>query len=140
MEKIYSKVNPELLLHVLITFRDFNASRIEVSDPRDFLQIMLMRANEGTVYGAHKHIEKEAVCRTVKTQECMVVLRGVVMCELYDTDDSYLCTHFIGELGALCTFHGGHSFTILEDHTCMLEFKSGPYEGKEKDKEYINEG
>jgi hypothetical protein len=37
------------------------------------------------------------------------------------------------------TFFGGHNYLSLEPDTCVVEAKSGPYFGQEKDKVFINE-
>ena len=36
------------------------------------------------------------------------------------------------------TFEGGHTYTILEDAR-VYEYKTGPYEGVELDKVFLNE-
>ena len=35
------------------------------------------------------------------------------------------------------TFEGGHNYEILEENTLVYEFKTGPYEGIDKDKVFI---
>ena len=37
------------------------------------------------------------------------------------------------------TFKGGHTYEILEDGTQVMEYKTGPYEGVEKDKTFLKE-
>jgi hypothetical protein len=139
MEKIYSKADPNLLLHVILRFQDFDRPRNEILDPHNFLQSAAIRVNEGDRFRPHKHIEKEIVRKHEKTQECWVVIRGAIECELYDTDDTLLDKIVITEGSACYTLHGGHTFTALEDHTCVLEFKSSPYEGQARDKVFIND-
>ena len=36
------------------------------------------------------------------------------------------------------TLEGGHTYTILEDDTLVYEYKTGPYEGQELDKVFID--
>ena len=139
MEKIYSKIQPDLLLHVIFKFSDFNQSRVEILEPHNFLQSLAMRCNEGETFRSHKHIEKTVIRSHEKTQEAIVVIRGVIECKLFDIDDSFLMYKPIKEGDAIFTLHGGHGFTVLEDNTCFIEFKSSPYEGRIKDKEYIDE-
>jgi hypothetical protein len=139
MEKIYSKTNPDVLLHVVFRFQDFNKPRVEISATTDPLQCLAIRANEGDSFGAHYHLYKTRLETYEKTQECMVVIRGLIECSLYDTDNSLLGNIVLKEGEALYTLAGGHGFVVLEDHSCMLEFKSGPYMGQKNDKVYIHE-
>jgi hypothetical protein len=139
MEKIFSKVQADLLLHVIFRFQDFNEPRKDILEAHNFLQSSAIRANEGTSFHPHRHIEKEVGRVHEITQECQVIMRGVVECSLYDIDDTLLKKITIIEGDALYTLHGGHGFVILEDNTCLLEFKSCPYQGQGKDKIFINE-
>ena len=36
-------------------------------------------------------------------------------------------------------FDGGHTYEILVDDTVVYEYKTGPYMGQAKDKEFITE-
>lgn len=139
MEKIYSKKNPDVLLHIVFRLQDFNKPRVEISDMADPLQCLAIRANEGDSFGAHHHLLKIRLETYEKTQECMVVIRGLIECSLYDTDNSFLDNIVLKEGDALYTIDGGHGFVVLEDNSCMLEFKSGPYTGRKNDKVYIHE-
>lgn len=138
MEKIFSKVEPDLLLHVIFRFQDFDRPRNEILETHNFLQCVGVRENEGFVFRSHKHIEKEVIREHEKTQEGLVVIRGLIECSLYDIDDTLLTKIKISDGGTCFTLHGGHGFLVLEDHTCMLEFKSCPYQGQAKDKTFIN--
>jgi len=139
MEKIFSKIQPGLLLHIIFRFQDFNEPRKEILEAHNFLQSSAVRANGGTSFRPHRHIEKTVVRTHEITQECQVVMRGAIECSLYDIDDALLVKIDIKEGDALYTLGGGHGFVILEDNTCLLEFKSSPYEGQGKDKVFINE-
>ena len=37
------------------------------------------------------------------------------------------------------TLYGGHTYEILEEDTLVYEYKTGPYEGQELDKTFIDE-
>lgn len=139
MEKIFSKVQPDLLLHVIFRFEDFNEPRKDILDAHNFLQSSAVVANGGTSFRPHRHIEKVVNRSHEITQECQVVIRGMVECSLYDIDDTLLTKVNIRAGDALYTLRGGHGFVILDDQTYLLEFKSSPYEGQVKDKIFINE-
>jgi len=139
MKKIYSNIHPDLLLHIVFRFQDFNQPRTEIIEADNFLQSAAIRANQGQVFRAHQHIDSEVTYKTKKAQESWVVLRGCIRVTFYDVDDSILSVVHLMEHDACFTLHGGHSFMVLEDNSCILEFKSGPYEGQSKDKIWINE-
>jgi hypothetical protein len=139
MERIYSKVQPDLLLHVIFRFQDFNAPRTEVLESHNFLQSSAIRGNEGMTFRPHRHIEKVVSREHEVTQECQVIIRGVIECSLFDIDDTLLEEKRLKEGDAFYTLRGGHGFKILEDDTCILEFKSSPYEGQSRDKIFIDE-
>lgn len=139
MKKIYSKVQPDLLLHIVFRFRDLNQPRTEIIEADNFLQSAAIRADEGRVFRAHYHIDSEVTHKTKKAQESWVVLSGAIRVKFYDIDNTVIDEACLLERDACFTLHGGHSFLVLEDHTCVLEFKSGPYEGQAKDKIFIDE-
>jgi len=139
MERVYSKVKPDLLLHVIFKFQDFNKPRTEILESHNFLQSLAVRCDAGQTFRSHKHIEKTVTRVNEKTQEAIVVIRGIIECKLFDIDDSLIMNKLIHEGDAIFTLHGGHGFTIIEDNTCFLEFKSSPYEGVIRDKSYIDE-
>ena len=90
---------------------------------------------KGKTFKPHKHIfhSKE----TKIAQESWVVVRGSVKVFLYDLDDSILREEIIYPGDASITLYGGHTYEILEDDTVVYEYKTGPYMGVEKDKEFI---
>lgn len=63
-----------------------------------------------------------------------MVIRGSVKAHFFDTDMQLLETHILQAGDASFTLEGGHTYEILEDDTLVYEYKTGPYEGQEKDK------
>jgi hypothetical protein len=139
MEKYYSKVQPDLLLHIVFRFEDFTRDRIDIIEPDNFLQCAALRFNTGRTFRPHKHIERCVTDEHRKAQESWFVVRGLIRCTFYDIDDTIIAQPYIKEGEASFTLHGGHTYTVLEDHTCLLEYKSGKYEGQENDKEFIDD-
>jgi hypothetical protein len=139
MEKIYSKIEPETLLHIIHRWGDFdtmNDFRQEIVSPDNFIQCAALTMNEGKTFRAHKHIVKETYLQKI-AQESWVVLQGKVKCTFYDVDDSILCHPILRKGDVSFTLRGGHTYTILKDDTKVLEFKTGPYLGQEYDKIFI---
>lgn len=141
MEKIYSKVEPNLLLHVIYRFDEFNnidGFRNEIIDPNNFIQCAALKMDKGKTFKPHKHIMKEVTDYDRVAQESWVVLQGSVKCTFYDIDDAIIAEPVLMLGDASFTLHGGHTYTILEDNTKVLEFKTGKYTGQENDKKFIN--
>ena len=142
MEKIYSKADKDVLLAIATTFQDFNVPRNETVPSSEFIQGAMMRVNNGGKFRPHKHIWKpfnsQYEYNQTKTQECWIVIRGLIEAVIYDIDDTVIKKVKLTEGSAIFLLHGGHTFQSLEDHTCIWELKTGPYEGQSKDKKFID--
>jgi cupin fold WbuC family metalloprotein len=139
MKNIYSIVDKEILLAVIVPSRDFNKPRTEIVPPSEFLQGAAIRVNDGDVFRPHKHIWKSFNSPRIKTQEAWLVSRGTIKIVIFDIDDKIIHTSILRNGDACFTIHGGHTYECIEDHTCLWEIKNGPYEGQAKDKVFIKE-
>ena len=139
MEKIYSKIEPDLLLHVIVKLEDIEQqkNREEVIPENNFLQCATLKLNGGHTFKPHKHIFKERFYKDKIAQESWVVIRGSVKCIFYDIDDTIIATPVLHVGDASFTLQGGHNYLILEDNTIVYEYKTGPYEGQAFDKTFI---
>jgi cupin fold WbuC family metalloprotein len=138
MEKIYSKVDPNKLLHVIVRKEDLTPGRVEVVPEDHFIQCALLNMEKGKTFKPHKHIWKERT-RSVIAQESWIVIQGSVKCIFYDTDDQIVATPILYPGDASFTLEGGHNYEIQEDNTLVYEYKTGPYEGQALDKAFIND-
>jgi len=136
MEKIYSKIEPNKLLHVVNRLHEFQG-RKEVIPEDNFIQCATLRMEKGKTFPPHKHIIKDRHYPEQIAQESWVVIRGSVKCILYDIDNTVLSTPTLKQGDASFTLYGGHTYEILEDDTLVYEYKTGPYEGQKLDKEII---
>ena len=68
-----------------------------------------------------------------------MVVSGSVKVYFYDLDDSLLYTTTLNPGDASITLEGGHTYEILSDETLVYEYKTGPYQGQELDKVFIDE-
>ena len=137
MEKIYSKVDPNKLLHIIVRKEDLVPGRSEVVSEDNFIQCAILNMEEGKTFKPHKHIWKERT-RNVIAQESWVVIQGSVKCIFYDIDNQIISTPRLYPGDASFTLEGGHNYEILEDFTLVYEYKTGPYEGQALDKEFID--
>ena len=143
MEKIYSKIKPDKLLHLVHRLDEIESlptedglARTNVAPDDEFLQLATLRMDKGRTFKAHKHIYKLGE-KHVIAQESWVVIKGSVKAMLYDLDDSILDTVVLGAGDCSMTFEGGHNYVIQEDNTVVYEYKTGPYKGVENDKVFM---
>lgn len=137
MEKIYSKVNPDLLLHLIFRAEDFEDGRINIVDPNNFIQCSALQFDKGKTFKPHKHNMNQVEHEYDIHQESWVVLKGKVRCTLYDIDDQVIAEPVLKKGDASFTLHGGHTYTILSNGAKILEYKTGPYFSQEHDKTFI---
>ena len=79
MQKIYSKIEPEKLLHIIVRKDDFKPGRQDIVEENQFIQCSILQMEEGKTFKPHKHIWKERN-RNVIAQESWIVVRGSVKC------------------------------------------------------------
>lgn len=135
MEKIFSKIKPGTLLH-LINRLDEIEGRNDVAPVEEFLQLATLKMHKGQTFQPHKHIT--LVKETNIAQESWIVIRGSVKCIFYDLDDTIIAEPVLNPGDCSMTFRGGHNYYILEDDTIVYEYKTGPYLGQALDKEFLN--
>lgn len=135
MEKIYSKVEPNVLLHLINRLNDISG-RTDVAPVEEFLQLATLKMKAGQTFKAHKHIVLEKT--TNIAQESWIVVKGSVKCIFYDLDDTIIAEPVLKPGDCSMTFRGGHNYLILEDDTIVYEYKTGPYLGQEFDKVFLN--
>ncbi len=139
MEKIYSKVQPEKLLHMVKRLADVEAQtsfREDIVDPDNFIQCSSLKMDMGKTFKPHKHIWKERTENKI-AQESWIVIRGSVKCIFYDIDDKIIAEPILYAGDASFTLDGGHNYMILEKNTIVYEYKTGKYEGQAMDKIFI---
>jgi len=137
MKQIISKVDPTQILHIIHSKKDFKEKRSDLINDNNFLQCSAIVGVTDTVFEAHKHLWKENNFDKRIAQEAWVIIKGAVEVSYYDIDESFITSEIIKEGEVTITLGGGHSYKIVKDDTLIYEFKTGPYEGAEKDKVYI---
>jgi len=132
MKKIYSKVEPEKLLHVIFDASEPIESRADLTNPEQWLQVSVMNLPKGKKVNPHIHNPREQVASSAPavTQECWIILRGEIKASLFDLDRNLLHEQKMPQGHLLVTFSGGHSLEC-EDGAVMVECKNGPYLGRD---------
>ncbi len=134
MRRIYSKVEPGKLLHV-VNARGEIAERRDLCPPEESIQMACFRLPKDKTFKPHRHIIKETMHNI--TQESWIIVQGSIRAILYDLDDTILEEVILLAGDCSITFAGGHNYLCLEDDTLVYEAKTGPYLGIEKDKKFI---
>lgn len=139
MEKIYSKIEPGKLLHFVNRYYDIEGERHNLVDDDGFIQCAAMKLTKGKTFKPHKHFERERLEPAYIPQESWIIFKGSVKCTFYDLDDTIIAEPILRAGDASFTLYGGHTYTILEDDTIVYEYKTGPYDGIENDKRFIDD-
>ena len=140
MKKLYSKVEPDKLLHIIHKVDEFytieDGHRRDLVGDDSFIQLSAMNMKKGHTFRPHQHIWKPGEVECI-AQESWVVIEGSVKVIMYDLDDTIIETPILYPGDCSMTFQGGHTYKILEEDTIVYEYKTGPYKGQENDKEFI---
>lgn len=136
MHKIYSRVDPTKLLHIVVRKENFTNGREDIIDEKQFIQCSMMKLESGKTFKPHKHIWKERTQNMI-AQESWMIVQGSVEAFFYDLDDTLIEEVILKAGDASFTLEGGHNYLILEDDTMVYEYKTGPYEGQAMDKTFL---
>jgi mannose-6-phosphate isomerase-like protein (cupin superfamily) len=114
----------------IIIRANYTAPGIHFFTPPEFSQqLAYMRHPAGKEIEPHCH---NPIPREVHlTQEVLFIRRGRVRVDLYESDQSYVCSHELSTGDAILLASGGHGFEVLEELE-MFEVKQGPYAGQEE--------
>ena len=142
MELIYSKINPNQVLHIIHREKEFNnitnGHRVDIVDEKEFIQLSALKMSKGQTFRAHQHVWKDGEKKVI-AQESWVVIKGSVKCSFFDTDGSLLVEPVLNIGDCSITLGGGHTYSILEQNTLVYEYKTGPYKGPQNDKVFLDE-
>ena len=133
MQQIFSKIAPTQLLHVLVKTDEVAESRANLSEDSQGLQVSVVQLSKGRQVAPHIHnprTRREPLPLDI-TQECWMVVRGLLRVKLFDLDRTLLQDTTLGANWLLVTFQGGHALECLEEPATMVECKNGPYLGRD---------
>jgi hypothetical protein len=115
----------------IIIYDNYHSKKISFFTPENFSQqLAFMFRNKKDVVNAHFHgdVKREIY----DTQEVLIIKKGKVKINLYDSSKKYLDSRILKKGDIILLAEGGHGLEMLEDVE-MIEIKQGPY-FKEKDK------
>lgn len=130
-QSIYSKVQPDNLLHVVMNALEAGSARTDLSPPDKFLQTSVIPLPLGKKIAPHIQNPRAPSGGASVTQESWVVMKGKLRVRLFDVDKAFLHETVLLPGFLLVTYSGGHSLECLEEGTVILEYKNGPYLGRD---------
>jgi len=137
MEKIYSRVERDLLAHAIYRLNEFNGRQNIIADA-EFLQIATLELYQSESFDAHIHLWKDLPRQDNVAQESWVVIKGEIEVSFFVIDGTFLHKGVLYEGDCSISLHGGHSYSALTN-SLVYEFKNGPYLGQIKDKKFIKD-
>jgi len=130
MERVFSTVDPSILLHVIVNAAAVSGDRVDLSPSQEFLQLSVVPLKAGRGVKPHR-----ALLRSLggdgPVPESWIVMSGAIDVNLFDIDGSLLKSARLSSGWLLVTFRGGHGFSAVDDHTTIIECKLGPYVGRD---------
>lgn len=136
MEKIFSRCQPNILLHMVHRRSSMIEGRVDLVDTDQFIQCSSLNLAAGQTFRPHQHVWKPGPDKVI-AQESWVVISGCVRCLFYDTNGDYLDEKTLEPGDASFTLQGGHNYIALEPNTLVYEYKTGPYQGQKLDKIFL---
>ena len=133
---IYSKIDNNILLHIIYKIDKEMQPRIDLTEEDKFLQVSLMKFNNGKTFIPHKHLNLDR--NTSITHESWVIIKGKVKAILYDIDDTVIHEEILEAGDCSITFVGAHNYLFMEDDSLIYEFKNGPYMGPDLDRKRLS--
>jgi cupin fold WbuC family metalloprotein len=138
MEKILSQCQPGLLLHMVHRKSEMTEVRTDLVDSGHFIQCSALNLSQGQTFKPHQHVWKPGPDKVI-AQESWVVISGRVRCLFFDTNGQLLAERELNPGDASFTLQGGHNYVALEENTLVYEYKTGPYQGQQLDKVFLND-
>jgi len=126
MENIETIKNKENIIAIII-YSNYQSQGTSFFTPSNFSQQLafISRKQNETI---RPHIHKIVKRDIHFTQETLVIKKGKVKVDFYDSEKNYLQSRVLGSGDVLLLADGGHGFKALEDLE-MIEIKQGPYLG-----------
>ena len=72
------------------------------------------------------HLHKKRLTKISYTTEVILILKGMIRVDFYNSSEKYLFSKNIKEKDIIMLVSGGHGFKVIKDVE-MIEIKQGPY-------------
>jgi len=126
MEHIHYIKHEEQVLAIVVSNK-FREKGIHFFTPNEFSQqLAYMNHPAGKTIAPHFHNPVQR--NVVHTQEVLLIKKGKLKVNFYDTQQSFLKSLLLETGDVILLAGGGHGFEVVEDIE-MIEIKQGPYQG-----------
>lgn len=137
MKTIRDKENREVAVILGISDYTVHKDKRFYSEPEDVIQVGSLYFNSGATVRPHLHKGKTAPAE--KPIEVLLIIAGDVVAHFYGDDKREIETVILHTGDLLIQRRGGHGFEFNSGVGArILEFKCGPYYGRDNDKEMID--
>lgn len=123
--------NTDDLIAYVVKRDELKTGRLDYSPASESLQVSSI-ASGAKSFAEHKHLFRERP--PARTQECWIVIRGVVEFTVRDDNKNLLKVLICRTGDCMVTFRGYHGYKMMKPNTIVYEVKTGPYVGRELDK------
>jgi cupin fold WbuC family metalloprotein len=135
MKNFFSATRPLEIIHTIADANCFNSDRLNITSSDRLVQASLINLKQDIEVGPHRHLERtydKVLANCI--QECWLIYKGSVLLRLYDELNVQIHEETLGSGMIIVSYSGSHYLRCLESDTVLLEFKRGPYIGRD----YIN--
>jgi len=122
IEKIIHKKE---LFAIIVNKKFKKAKGVNFFTPEDATQQFgFMKHKKNYLIKPHQHNKR--FTRIMTTTEVIIMLKGILRVDFYDTKRKYLFSKKVSAGDIIMLVNGGHGFKVLKDVE-MIEVKQGPY-------------
>lgn len=107
-----------------IRVNKFSKGTRAVSLPKQALQVLTLKRDKGEHIKAHLHVPKQRI--TERLQECLVLRKGRIKINLYNSRKKYLQSLYVKKGEFFILINGGYSIDVIESAE-IIEIKNGPF-------------
>lgn len=75
------------------------------------------------------HVHKKQTRKLIHTSEVILILKGILRVDFYNTKKKYLFSKILKEKDIIMLVHGAHGFKVIKPIQ-MIEIKQGPFISK----------
>lgn len=132
----YFSVNtPDKLMLRVVNISESTNKRMELIEESFPIQLSLRNLEFGLIVKAHRHPKKKKFSEN--PIEAWMVFSGTIAASIFENDGTEVCRIELEPFDLAIFYSGGHALEVIEGPATMLEIKTGPYEGVENDKVFI---
>jgi len=130
MINIKSKINNNIIMSI-VNVDELNDRNNFISNEHDPLQIGFFNFNDNYKVETHKHIKN--IKKTSRTNEAWYIVTGIFEVECLDLDKTLIYKNHFGKNNLIIYYDGYHSIKGISKINKLLEFRNGPYLGRENE-------